>query len=350
MKKNRFASMLVVFVVFSCQQNDSKKPETNAGTDTLSTASTAPTEPQNTQSSDTKFDINNIGLTNKFEGSFPYFKLPEGYTFTDPGKYHGKGVVKDVDREYFYNHGIYFPMEGKSFKAIIRVDDEKFKDKTFSKLEVQKSFDDFIGSVGGVKINNGEPVKSGEKDRLKSEAPNAYTDGYLHSCNNYDDVHTYVIRTKDKTVFVQYNLGSEQASMTVLEPKTFENKMSIIPAAEIQKQLDEKGKAVLYINFDTDKATLKPDGKQFVDEIANLLNTNKELKLSIEGHTDNTGDAEHNKKLSEQRATTVLNKLTSIGITPSRLQVKGFGSEKPLVANDTENNKANNRRVELIKI
>lgn len=347
MKMNILAVMLILVVTSSCTQNKNKVQERTPPTDTIPTAQT---KQQNTPSLDSKFDINSIRLTENFEGSFPYFKLPDGYTFTGPNQYNGKGVIKDFDKEYFYNHGSYFPMEGKTFKAEIRVDEEKFKDKAFSKLELQKSFDEFIAGIGGVNINNGEPVRSGEKDSLDKKDPNAYRDGYMHSCNNYDDVHTYVIRTKDKTVFVQYNLGSEQSSITVIESKTFENKMSIIPADEIKKQLDEKGKAVLYINFDTDKATLKPDGKQFVDEIAKLLNNNKELKLSIEGHTDNTGEAKHNKELSEQRATTVLKELTSIGISSIRLQVKGFGSEKPLVANDTENSKAKNRRVELIKI
>lgn len=354
MKKNIFASMLVLLAAFSCQ-NKSGKQDHDLTADTTSSSSakqqtTISTEQQSTQSSVNKFDINKVPITNNFEGSFPYFKLPDGYMFNDPNSYRGKGVVNDVDKEYFYNHGIYFPMEGKTFKAQIRVDDEKFKDKKFSKLEVQKSFDELIAGIGGVKINNGEPLQSGQKDSLDKTDANAYRDGYMHSCHNFDDVHTYVIRTKDKTVFVQYNIGADQSDITVLEPKVFENKMSIIPAAEIQKQLDEKGKAILYINFDTDKATLKPDGKQYVDEILKLLNNKKELKLSIEGHTDNTGEAKYNKDLSKQRATTVLKELTDAGITPSRLQVQGFGSEKPLVNNDTESNKAKNRRVELIKI
>jgi OOP family OmpA-OmpF porin len=348
MKKNTLVLMLVLLVSFSCnQQNEKKEQSEEPSSDTVSTS---PTERQSSQPADSKFEISNIQLAENFEGSFPYFNLPEGYTFTDPNKYHGKGVEKEVDKEYFYNQGIYFPMEGKTFKAVIRIDSDKFRDKVFSKLEVQKSFDEFIASLGGVKINNGVPVQSGEKNKLNSQDPNAYTDGYMHSCHNYDNVHTYVIRTEDKTVFVQYNLGSEQANITVLEPEAFVNKMKLIPAAEIQKELDEKGKAILYINFDTDKATLKPDGKQYVDEIAKLLNNIQELKLSIEGHTDNTGDANHNKKLSEQRAASVMKELISAGITSSRLQVKGFGSEKPLVANDTESNKAKNRRVELLKI
>jgi OmpA-OmpF porin, OOP family len=349
MKKNVILSTLVLILTLSCKQNKTIAQDENSISDTISALPSTKPE-QNSQSSDGKFDINNIQLANDFEGAFPYFILPEGYIFTDPKKYHGKGEIKDFDKEFFLYHGIHFPMEGKSFKAEIRVDSDKFKDKVFSKLEIQKSFEELIKNIGGEKINNGELFKNGEKDRLKNEAPNALSDGYIFSSNNWEDIHTYVIKTKDKTVFVQYNLGTENASLCVLEPKALENKMSIIPAAEIKKQLDEKGKAVLYINFDIDKATLKPDGNKYIEEIAKLMDTNKDLKLSIEGHTDNSGNTAHNKTLSEERAKTVLNSLISKNIDSNRLKSVGFGSDKPLVANDTEENKAKNRRVELVKL
>ena len=353
MKINSLAVAISFLLMFSCKNNDAHNQEAETSTETVlpEKAGQAETETKETEKTNVAFDINSIPLADDLNGSFPYFKLPEGYTFTDPGKYHGPGVTKDVDMEYFYNHGIYFPMEGKTYKAVIRVDSDKFKDRTFSVLEIKKSFDELIEGLGGKKINNGEPIQSGERDRLKKEAPQAFADGFMHSCNNADNVHTYVIRTKDKSVFVQYNIvGAEQASITVLEPKAFENKMSLIPAAEIKKQLDENGKAILYINFDTDEATLKPEGKKFVAEIKKLLLNDMKLKISIDGHTDNMGQAARNTELSQQRAQTVLKELTAGGIDAARLTAKGFGSEKPLVANDSESNKAKNRRVELIKI
>jgi len=348
MKLNFFAVSMALVLMGSCKKDEGIAPTAGTATDTI-VATEVQAENKEAKPAEGVFDINSIPLADNLQGSFPYFKLPEGYTYTDPHAYHGPGVTKNVDMEYFYNHGTYFPMEGKTYKAEIRVD-EKFKDKEFSKLEIKKSFDEFIDGLGGKKINNGEPIKSGEKDRLKNEAPNAYSDGYLHSCNNYDDVHTYVIRTKEKTVFVQFNLGSEQSSFTVLQPGAFENTMSMIPAAEIQKQLDKIGKAVLYINFDTDLATLKPDGKKFVVEITKLLQNDKKLKISIEGHTDNTGQAARNKELSQQRAATVMKEIIAGGIASARLTAKGFGSDKPIAANDTEANKAKNRRVELVRI
>ncbi len=73
------------------------------------------------------------------------------------------------------------------------------------------------------------------------------------------------------------------------------------------------------------------------------------MKLSIEGHTDNSGSVERNKKLSTDRANTVMYALAGKGTDIKRLKARGFGAEKPSVPNNTEENKAKNRRVELVK-
>jgi len=103
------------------------------------------------------------------------------------------------------------------------------------------------------------------------------------------------------------------------------------------------------INFDNDKATLMADGQDVVNQITALLKGNPALKLSIEGHTDNTGSAERNKALSTERSNAVMVALVSAGIGKDNLKAAGFGADKPLVANDSDDNKAKNRRVELVK-
>lgn len=222
--KNFFLSgALAVLTTVSCSKKDADQ---NVSVDNISSQSGAHSNTPETIS-DTGYDITNIPITDKFHGTFPYFQLPEGYTFNDPNSYHGEGQTKDFDKEYFYDHGAYTTMEGKTFKAEIRVAEE-FKDKKFSPLEIQKSFDELIKNVGGVKINTGEPLREGEAERVQREDPEAYNLGYMHSCNNWKNVNTYIIRTAEKTVFVQYNLGKEQTSITVLEAKPFENKMSIV--------------------------------------------------------------------------------------------------------------------------
>ncbi|WP_262923050.1 OmpA family protein [Hymenobacter cellulosilyticus] len=106
----------------------------------------------------------------------------------------------------------------------------------------------------------------------------------------------------------------------------------------------------MYVNFDTDKASIKPESEAAVAEVVKLLQQNPALRLSVEGHTDNTGAAAHNRQLSEARAQAVVAALTSQQIASSRLRAAGFGPDKPIADNGTEAGKAQNRRVELVKI
>ncbi|MFL9833857.1 hypothetical protein [Chryseobacterium terrae] len=236
MKNMLLMSTLAVLTLWSCNKKDQNQnlAETeNANTDKNQNSSEV--------ISDTGYNISKIPITDKFYGTFPYFKLPEGYTFTDPNSYNGDGQTKDFDKEYFYDRGFYTSMEGKTFKAEIRISEE-FKDKKFSPLEIQKSFDELIKNLGGVKINTGEPLRDREEERIKREDPEAYSLGYMHSCNNWKNVNTYIIRTAEKAVFVQYNLGKDQTSITVLEAKPFENKMSIVDEKPKTDSLNRKKK------------------------------------------------------------------------------------------------------------
>ncbi len=104
------------------------------------------------------------------------------------------------------------------------------------------------------------------------------------------------------------------------------------------------------IRFDVGKATLKPESMGAINEIYTLLKEHPEINFSIEGHTDSDGDNTMNLQLSQRRAETVKNKLIEMGIDSSRLTSKGLGETMPLASNDTPESKANNRRVEFVKI
>ncbi|MFG6412612.1 OmpA family protein [Roseateles sp. DC23W] len=123
-----------------------------------------------------------------------------------------------------------------------------------------------------------------------------------------------------------------------------------VSASDMAAQMQADGWATLYIEFDTGRAALKPDGAAVVDEIVKLLQLQPKLKLSIEGHTDNVGEPASNRKLSLERAQAVQKALYAKGIAAARLSVAGHGPDIPVADNRKDEGRAKNRRVELVKL
>lgn len=118
----------------------------------------------------------------------------------------------------------------------------------------------------------------------------------------------------------------------------------------LEKELAEKGKAILYgINFDFNSDVIRPESKPTLDKILAILKDNADWKFAVEGHTDNIGGEAFNQTLSEKRAAAVVKYLTDNGVQSERLAAAGFGFSKPIVPNNSEAERAQNRRVELIK-
>jgi len=103
------------------------------------------------------------------------------------------------------------------------------------------------------------------------------------------------------------------------------------------------------IQFDFNKSTIKPVSFPILDAVRDVLVANPKITLEVQGHTDNVGQAAYNLKLSQQRADSVRAYLVAHGIEPARLISKGFGMNQPLVPNNTEGNRALNRRVQFIR-
>lgn len=122
-----------------------------------------------------------------------------------------------------------------------------------------------------------------------------------------------------------------------------------VVANELLDRINKDGFVALYINFDTAKASIKPDSLPVLDEVVKMLNAAPALKLEVGGHTDNVGQPAANQKLSEARAQSVMQALTARGIAAARLTAKGYGDSKPVADNRSEEGRAKNRRVELSK-
>ena len=102
-----------------------------------------------------------------------------------------------------------------------------------------------------------------------------------------------------------------------------------------------------HIYFETSKYDLLPESYYELDKVVKLLHENPKMKIEIEGHTDNQGNAEKNLILSQNRSKAVMDYIISKGIAADRITNKGYGISKPLVENDTPENRQLNRRVEF---
>jgi outer membrane protein OmpA-like peptidoglycan-associated protein len=114
------------------------------------------------------------------------------------------------------------------------------------------------------------------------------------------------------------------------------------PAPPVQKKIILRG-----VNFDFDKANIRPDAVPILREAATILKENPNLKVSVEGHTDAVGSDEYNLKLSLRRANAVKQFLAKEGIDEARLSTRGLGESQPVASNDTDDGRAQNRLVEL---
>ena len=122
-------------------------------------------------------------------------------------------------------------------------------------------------------------------------------------------------------------------------------------AEELKKALDSEGRIAVYgINFAVDSDRLQLGAEKVLAEFIKLMTLYPDLQIEIQGHTDSTGAAQHNLDLSSRRAETVKKIMVLYGIESSRLVSKGYGMTKPIDSNDTEEGRAKNRRVELMKI
>lgn len=141
------------------------------------------------------------------------------------------------------------------------------------------------------------------------------------------------------------------AEVVVIEIKPMDSGLVTINAATLAGDITRTGHASVYgIYFDTGKADVKPESDATIKEIAKLLQQQSQLKLYVVGHTDNVGAFASNQDLSQRRADAVLAVLTTkLGIPPGRLHAVGAGPIAPVASNDSEEGRAKNRRVELVK-
>jgi OOP family OmpA-OmpF porin len=159
---------------------------------------------------------------------------------------------------------------------------------------------------------------------------------------------TYKVVKGGKEVWIALEAFNEGRTyeLVVLEMEAMTQEVT---ADAMYDALKKDGFIALYINFDTGKSDIKPESMTIIDQIAALLKAHADLTVSIEGHTDNVGTPQSNKTLSQQRAKSVMTAVVQKGIAADRMAAVGWGQEKPIADNRSEDGRAKNRRVEVVK-
>src|SRR6266498_5889113 len=258
------------------------------------------------------FDINKVPVVNPQLGKFPYFGLIEGYR-------RGQSSNKDVDfdRYEFFDGTKIITIEGRL--ATIAADGNNA-----SAFQVFKTYESLVTGLGGVKVFEG---KAEDMDPLRLEFSDMR---HRYPVYGTDHIGVYMLRMPESEIWVEAYINPNQRGpyyLTVVEKKALEVKASLLPAEEMKKELDAKGHVALYINFDFDKADIKPESQPIVEQIVKLLKNNPNLNLTVEGHTDNIGTPAYNKRLSDARAKSVVAALTAQDIEARRLKAAGYGQD-----------------------
>ncbi len=348
---NRFHMLCLAALLAACSKEKDKAPEPAAQPAVATPATPVPAAvpaaamPAAAPAAPAGFDPAAAPVANPTLRAWPYFSIIDGYTrFTAENKPGDskKEFLKDVayDRYEFFDGTKLIPVEGRLFT--VRADGSGA-----SFFEVQKTYEKLVHDLGGVTVWEGTGQVMVDKKIDFSEAR------HRASYRRSDKMGVYMVRTPTREIWVEvyqpWDHVAESYWLTVVEKKALEVKAKVLPAEALKAALDANGHVALYINFDTDKTAMKPESAPIVGEVVKLLTANPALKLTVEGHTDNAGTPPHNQTLSEGRANAVVGALMAQGIGMDRLAAKGFGQSKPLAGNDTEDGRAKNRRVELVK-
>jgi outer membrane protein OmpA-like peptidoglycan-associated protein len=172
---------------------------------------------------------------------------------------------------------------------------------------------------------------------------------YMNGNNNGEA--TFKLHKGSSLIWVYLLAYMSQYEMHIIVQQEMAQEVTVDATAMASSIADTGSVAIYGINFDTASSVLKPDSEPAIDEIVKLLTSNPALKVGIVGHTDMVGDAASNLKLSMARAQAVISALvTKHGITAARLVAFGAGPWAPVASNDTDEGRAKNRRVELVKI
>ncbi len=170
-----------------------------------------------------------------------------------------------------------------------------------------------------------------------------YTDNYFNA--------RFTLTARQGPQWITFYAAGTDYQIVAVKQKALDQQMQANTADGFAEQINQTGRVSVYgINFDTGKATLRPDSEKVLAELLGLMQKQADWAFVVAGHTDNVGSDAINVPLSRQRADAVIAWLAAKGVDRARLVGAGFGSKRPLADNTSEDGRAKNRRVDLVKL
>jgi len=234
----------------------------------------------------------------------------------------------------------YQSVEGKIFSISYKLKDGA---APASALQIMRNFQNATKAAGGTVMGDfSSPFAAGLKENIQRfmvDSPGGTSYTRYTNLKLTKGASEYWVNVAASDEYHDYNI-------VVVERQPMSQDVSV---TELVDKLNKDGFIALYVNFDTNKATIKPDCAKTLDDAAAVLKATPTLSILVGGHTDNTGTPEANMKLSGERAKAVMAALIERGIAATRLTSQGFGQTQPIADNRLEEGRAKNRRVELVK-
>lgn len=233
----------------------------------------------------------------------------------------------EFDSYNFFNGKNCVTVEGKKYKRTYTLKEDA---QQSSIIQISRNYVNAIRSMGGTVVFDGAPqdAECADNNGLQMVIGKVVKDG--------NEMWVEIVPTG----------GGNDYYMTIVLKELMKQDVT---ASNMFETLNRDGHIALYINFDTGKSVIRSESGPIIGQIVEMMKSNPELKLGIEGHTDNAGSSASNKILSEERAKSVVSAIAGQGISIERLSASGFGQDKPIADNNTDEGRAKNRRVELVK-
>jgi len=232
----------------------------------------------------------------------------------------------EFDSYNFFNGKNCTTVEGRKFKRTYNVKEDAQKSIV---IQVMRNYSNAIKSMGGTVIYEGMPQNADCADN-----------------NGLNMVIGKAVKGTDELWVEVVTLGGDDYYLTIIIKELMKQDVT---ASNMFEALNRDGHIALYINFNTGKSIIRDESKPVIDQIVQMMKANPDLKIGVEGHTDNVGTPASNKTLSEARAKSVVSAIVAQGVSADRLSPSGFGQDKPIADNNMEEGRAKNRRVELVK-